>query len=178
MNAERKGKDPFDFACYAKQLFSANSIPRIKDKSGAVIDRLVIIPFDANFTKDDPDFDPYIKYKLRVQEVMEYLIVLGIKGLKRVLNNQSFTTSAKVVKNLKEYEEANNPILMFFKEVPESDIINQPTKYAYQKYAEFCIGNSYQQLSNIEFSKQVKRFYNCDVKVKSLNGKSMRVFTR
>lgn len=51
INAERKGQDPFDFNCYAKQLFSANNIPRIKDKSGAVIDRLIIVPFDASFTR-------------------------------------------------------------------------------------------------------------------------------
>ena len=29
VNAERKGKDPFDFTSYAKLLFSANAIPRI-----------------------------------------------------------------------------------------------------------------------------------------------------
>ena len=49
INVERKGKDPFDFSSYAKLLFSANNIPRIKDKSGAVISRLVIRPFDARF---------------------------------------------------------------------------------------------------------------------------------
>lgn len=178
VNAEKKGKDPFDFACYAKQLFSANSIPRIKDKSGAVIDRLIIVPFDANFTKDDPDYDPYIKYKLRDESVMEFLVMLGLQGLERVLKNQSFTTSEKVMQNLKEYEENNNPILMFFKEIEEHEVLNNQTKFVYQRYAEFCISNSFQQLSNIEFSKQVKRFYSCDVKVKSVEGKSVRIFTR
>ena len=58
LNAERKGQDPFDFNNYAKLLFSANNMPRIKDKSRAVIDRLIIVPFDAVFSKDDPDYDP------------------------------------------------------------------------------------------------------------------------
>ena len=178
VNAERKGKDPFDFACYAKQLFSANSIPRIKDKSGAVIDRLIIVPFDAEFTKDDPDYDPYIKYKLRADDVMEYLILLGLNGLERVLKMQGFTTSDKVIKNIKEYEETNNPILMFFREIDETQVLEKQTKFVYQKYAEFCIGNNYQQLSNIEFSKQIRKFYNCDVKVKSIDGKSVRIFTK
>lgn len=178
VNAERKGQDPFDFTCYAKMLFSANSIPRIKDKSGAVIDRLIIVPFDASFSKNDPDYDPYIKYKLREDDVMEYLINIGIAGLKRILENQGFTVNKKVVDNIKEYEENNNPILLFFQEITEADVLGQATKYVYQKYAEFCLSNSFQQLSNIEFSKQVKKHYGCEIKVSSVNGKSSRVFTK
>lgn len=178
VNAERKGQDPFDFTCYAKMLFSANSIPRIKDKSGAVIDRLIIVPFDASFSKNDADYDPYIKYKLRDDVVMEYLINLGIVGLKRILENQGFTVNKKVVDNIKEYEENNNPILLFFQEITEADVVGQATKYVYQKYAEFCLSNSFQQLSNIEFSKQVKKHYDCEIKVQAVNGKSSRVFTK
>lgn len=178
VNAERKGQDPFDFSPYAKQLFSANSIPRIKDKSGAVIDRLIIVPFEASFTKDDPDYDPYIKYKLRADEVMEYLIVLGITGLKRVLDNQSFTISDTVKKSLAEYEENNNPVLLFFKEIDETEVYNKPTKYVYQRYCEFCLSNNFQQMSNIEFSKQVKKQYGTEIKVGQVNGKSTRIFKK
>ncbi len=176
INAERKGQDPFDFNCYAKQLFSANNIPRIKDKSGAVLDRLIIVPFDAQFTPDDPDFDPYIKYKLRQESVMEYLIQLGLKGLKRVLQNRRFTTSGKVVKQIEEYEETNNPVLLFFKDFEWGEFENEPTKFVYQKYNEFCLSNSFQPMSNIEFSKQVKKYYGYDIAVKNIKGKSMRVF--
>lgn len=63
LNAEFKGRDPFDFSPYAKQLYSANNIPRIKDK-GAVIDRLIIVPFNNKFEKGKDGFDPFIKYKL------------------------------------------------------------------------------------------------------------------
>lgn len=178
VNAERKGQDPFDFASYAKQLFSANSIPRIKDKSGAVLDRLIIVPFDARFSKTDPDFDPYIKYKLRDDSVMEYLIQIGLKGLRRVLDNQCFTMSEKVETNLKEYAENNNPVLLFFKEIEEAEIMGKPTKYAYQRYSEFCLSNSFQALSNIEFSKQVKKHYDCEITVTSFNGKNSRIFKK
>lgn len=175
---EYKGQTPFDFSPYAKQLFSANSIPRIKDKSGAVIDRLIIVPFEASFTKQDPDYDPYIKYKLRADEVMEYLIVLGIEGLKRVLDNQSFTISDTVKKSLAEYEENNNPVLLFFKEIDEDDVYDRPTKYVYQRYCEFCLSNNFQQLSHIEFSKQIKKQFNAEIKVGQINGKSTRIFKK
>lgn len=176
VNAERKGQDPFDFSNYAKPLFSANNMPRIKDKSGAVLSRLIIIPFNATFSADDPDYDPYIKYKLREPESMEYLIQLGIAGLKRVLKNRKFTTSAKVQKELQEYEENNNPILLFFKEEPK--IENEPTKAVYAKYAEFCNANSFNPMSNIEFSKQVKKKFDFDIVNKTIKGRKYRIFVK
>ena len=178
VNAERKGCDPFDFNNYSKLLFSANNMPRIKDKSGAVITRLVMIPFNAKFSADDPDYDPYIKYKLRRPEAMEYLILLGIEGLKRVLKNHRFTTGKSVQKELKEYEENNNPILLFFKEIEESDILNQPTKDIYMRYDIFCSENKFTAMSNIEFSKQVKKFFDLDIVDKSIHGKKHRIFVK
>lgn len=178
VSAERKGQDPFDFAPYAKQLFSANSIPRIKDKSGAVIDRLIIVPFNASFSKNDADYDPYIKYKLRDESVMEYLINIGLSGLSKVLKNQCFTVSDEVKKSLVEYEENNNPILLFFKEIDESEVEGKPTKSIYSRYGEFCLSNNLQQLSHIEFSKQIKKYYGVEIGVSTINGKSCRVFKK
>lgn len=178
IKGENKGKDEFFFNPYCKLLFSANNIPRIKDKSGAVIDRLVIIPFDARFSKDDPDFDPFIKYKLIKEDALEYMIFLGIQGLKRVLQNQSFTESEKVKKSLKDYEESNNPILLFFNEIDVSEIENEPTKNVYSKYNEFCLANNFTPISNIEFSKQVKKKYDFDIVNKTVKGVKYRLFVK
>lgn len=174
VNAERKGMDPFDFSNYSKLLFSANNIPRIKDKTGAVMSRMIIVPFNARFTKDDPDFDPYIKYKLIQQEPMEYLINLGLNALKRILENKAFTKSSLVEKQLEEYEENNNPILLFFKDDPK--IENEPTDEVFRKYHEFCMANGFNPMSNIEFSKQVKRHYGMEIKDKKIQGKKRRIF--
>ena len=156
-------------------IFSANDIPRIKDKSGAVISRLVIIPFNARFSVTDPDFDPYIKYKLIKREPMEYLIQIGIEGLKRILKNQKFTSSKEIEKAIDDYEKGNNPILLYFDEDPK--IENEPTNKVYQDYYEFCISNNFQPLSNIEFSKQIKRYYGVEVINKTIKGKKYRIFT-
>lgn len=174
VNVERKGQNPFDFNNYSKFLFSANNIPRIKDKTGAVLDRLIIIPFNASFSVNDKDFDPYIKYKLREQEAIEYLINLGLEGLKRVLKNRKFTVPDKVKKEILEYEEINNPILGFFKEVDK--IENESTKEIYMKYQEYCILNGLQPISNVEFSRQVVKKFGYEIKDKKINGKKYRVF--
>ena len=178
ITVEEKGQDPFEFSNYSKLLFSANNIPRIKDKSGAVQSRLIIIPFDARFTPDDEDYDPYIKDKLTTDEAMEYIIQLGIVGLKRILRNRAFTKSEKVERSLEEYEQNNNPILLFFAEIDETIIENEPTRKVYMKYTEFCIENSFTPMSNIEFSKQVKKHLGFEIINKTVKGKKHRIFVK
>lgn len=179
LNAERKGKDPFDFSPYIKPIFSTNGMPRIKDKSGAVLDRLMFVPFDAVFTEDDPNFDPDIEYKLRSEECMEYVINLGIAGLRRVLDNKRFTTSSRMIKELKEYEETNNPLLLFFKDMDvEIDILYQPTSKVFRQYSEFCIANGFRQISQIELTKQIKKQYGYETVQKRVDGQRLRIFTK
>ncbi len=169
---------PFEFNNYAKMLFSANDIPRIKDRTGAVQRRLVIIPFNATFTKSDPDYRPYIKYELRKPENMEYFIKIGIDGLQRVLENQAFSQSQKVDKELAEYEETNNPIVGFMKENPDLDVINKTTTEVYASYREYCLANNHQSPSKGEFSKQIKRLLNVDLVSRRVDGKVHRVFVK
>lgn len=178
VNVERKGKDPFEFINYAKFLFSANVIPRIKDKTGAVQRRLTIVPFDAKFTPNDADFRPFIKDELCEQEPMEYLIQLGLAALKRVLLNNQFTTSTRVQGQLDEYEENNNPIIGFINEVGSDWIANEATKTVYRRYKEYCIANNFQALSAVEFSRQVCK--RCGFETKSVWVKSVktRVFVK
>lgn len=177
VNVEKKGKDPFDFNNHSKLLFSANNIPRVKDKTGAVQRRLLIIPFNAKFSPDDPDFKPHIKYDLRLKESMEYLILLGLEGLKRVLKNRSFTKSSKVEKELKEYEKTNNPIIGFYEDY-ETEIENEPTAEVYKKYLEYCLNNSLQPLSHIEFSRQINKRFDYKIIDKKINGKKYRLFKK
>ena len=178
VNVERKGQDPFEFNNYAKFLFSANVIPRIKDKTGAVQRRLVIIPFDAKFTPNDPDFRPFIKDELCEQEAMEHLILLGLAGLQRVLSNVKFTTSTRVQGQLKEYEESNNPIIGFVQEIGLDGIANEPTKDVYRKYKEYCLANNFQPLSNVEFSRQIASRWGYETALKRIDGAPVRVFSK
>ena len=155
VSVERKGADPFEFNNYSTFLFSANEIPRIKDKTGAVQRRLAIVPFDAKFTPDDPDYDPNLKYKLSQQEHLEYMIVLSIAGIKQALAQKHFTEPQKVKDANREYEERNNPLLGFVEEIGLDDILHEDTKEIYRKYKEYCFANKFQELSSIEFSRQI-----------------------
>ena len=172
----KKYEHPFSFNNYAKMLFSANEVPKIKDRGGAIQRRLIIIPFLAHFSKNDPDFRPYIKYELRESENIEYLIKLGIEGLKRILQNQAFTQSEKVTSNLEEFEETNNPIIGFFNEYPDLQIENQTNTSVYIHYVAYCEANGHHPLSKVAFSKQITKRFNLEVRPMFVNGKTQRVF--
>ena len=178
IDAEQKGQPKFEFEPYVKLLFSANNIPRIGKgrDSQAILRRLIIVPFNAKFSSKDPDYVPFIGDKLQTQEAMEYFIQLGIQALKRVLIDRKFTESEQVQRELEEFEENNNPILGFFKEIDKDEIENEPTNQVYQKYQEYCLANSLQPLSNGEFSKQVKRHFDFIIADKKINGKKYRIF--
>lgn len=184
IKAEHKGQDGFEFNPYVKLLFAANDIPRMRDKTGAVLRRLVIIPFNARFSKYlpdgsiDPDYDPFIKYKLVDQNSLEYLIQLGIAGLKRILENNEFTKSEKVQGQLNEYEEENNPIIAFIADTGIDMIENEPTNEVYKRYQVFCADNAMTPMSNIIFSKQINKRLGLEVNVVKLNGKTRRIFRK
>lgn len=185
IKAERKGQDPFEFNPYIKLLFSANDIPRMKDKTGAVLRRLVIIPFNARFSKYlpdgvtlDPEYNPYIKYELIEQSSIEYLIRLGVEGLKRIIENNEFTKSEKVQQQLEEYENENNPIKAFIDDCGVEMIENEPTADVYKRYQVFCAENSMQPMSNIVFSKQINKRLGLSVIQRKINKKNCKVFVK
>lgn len=184
IKAERKGQDPFEFNPYIKLLFSANDIPRMKDKTGAVLRRLVIIPFNARFSKTlpngepDPDYNPFIKYELVEQSSLEYLIRLGVEGLKRILENDEFSKSEKVQQQLDEYEEENNPIIAFISDCGVEMIENEPTADVYKRYQVFCAENSMQPMSKIVFSKQINKRLGFTTTVTKIDRKSIRIFVK
>lgn len=180
VSVEKKGQDPFEFNNYAKMLFSANNIPRMGKgrDTGAILRRLTIIPFDARFDPDDPDYTPDIKYKLRDIECVEYMVLIGIEGLKRVLKNKAYTKSEKVEKELEEYEVTNNPIAGFIQDNDVEEFENEKTKDVYKQYQVYCAENNYIPLAHNEFSKQLKRYTNLDTVRKTINGVKYTVYVK
>ena len=179
VKAEFKGQDAFFMKAYTKFFFSANALPRTKSKGfGALMRRLVIIPFNAKFSKDDPDYDPYITWKLRTEDSMKYLVRLGVEGLKRVLESNAFTESAKVQKEIEEYEIENNPILLFLQDKDDSEIVNQPTADVHKAYRIFCIENGFAEMTLANFSRELNKRRGFIVKRMRINGKLTGIYVK
>lgn len=178
ISAEYKNETPFDFVPYAKLLFSANEMPKMKDANFALQRRMKMIPFDATFSVEDEDFDPEIDEKLKTQEVMEYLINIGVEGLRRVLENKKFTESERVSRTLKDYIMEVNSIEAFLGEVPLSEIENQMTEQVYSRYEVYCLENELERKSKKILSMGIKKKHGLKSKVSWIDGKSIRIYVK
>ena len=178
IKAEQKGQDPFEFNPYVKLLFSANDIPRIKDRTGAVLDRLIIVPFNAEFPKGDP----YLQMRLRETDAKMYLVRLAVEGLHRVLEQGGFTISGEVQKSIEQYRYDNNPILGFIDEYgPKSgqdEIVNQTTKRTFDLYCIYCQQNHFTPLGSSQFGRQLKEVAGYTSKQRRVDGVTVRVYVK
>lgn len=170
--------DPFDFYPYATLIFSANSIPRIKDPTGAVTKRMVIIPFNATFTKEDPDFDPFINEKLCKDECMEYLVKIGIDALINVINRNGFSECKAAEEEMNAYRLSNDSVLGFIQEYGADSIENQVVSSIYTAYELFCSNNGLKPTTQIMMSKKIKTTLGLDVKRSRVNGKLYSIYVR
>ncbi len=151
---EKKGVDPYKIKNYGKLIFSANEVPRVNDTSNGLSRRLILVPFNARFKSTDPDYDPFIKDKLLTRESLEYLLLLGIQGLRRILyeNHMNFTNVDSVIKELQEYEKVNNPVVMF---IDEHKIENEEVQYVYNKYMMWCTSGGMKPLNRNKFVREL-----------------------
>ncbi len=83
-----------------------------------------------------------------------------------------------MAKEIKQYEEENNPIIGFIKEVGERGIINQPTSDVYKVYQVYCADNNLSPSSRIVFTKQICQKLDVITYVSTINKKSVRIFKR
>lgn len=177
INAERKGQDPFDFSNYSKLIFSANSVPKMNDKTGAVLSRLILVPFTAHFEPGSDGFDLEIIDKLTTSSAKSHLARVSMEGLKRVLQRRSFTIDESVTKTLDEYAVTNNSVLLFLRE-ENPKLENEAVQDTFVQYQIFCNLNNLMPMSKINFSKQITIHRGLITKPKNIKGKGIRVFVK
>lgn len=180
IKAENKGQDVFFFKPSIKLLFSANEIPRMRNKGFKAIERrIIIIPFNADFKKGKEGFDSEITWKMQKPEIVEYIIQLGIKGLERVLSNQGFTESQKATSEMNNFKRDNNPVILFVEEFGAENIINNEVKKVFEQYDIFCYQNGFNKMAMQTFSKEIiKQLGLVTKQIRKADGKQPRVFVK
>lgn len=171
-SAEFKNKDKFKFVSYATPIFTANSIPRIGqgEDAEAVNRRIKIVPFEAEFSPESPNYDKNIEEKISTPEAREYMLKLAVDGLLRVLEH-GFTKCALADEEKQEYIYENDPYSAFFafiddkyEDVVNEYIIKEYTRNIYIDFEGFCITNGYTEYTRTAFGKRVKSYYGLDKK--------------
>ena len=173
---ERKGKDPYDFNCAVKFYFAANKLPQVNDKGSGFIDRMIVFPFEGEFDKNQPDYDPFIISKLTTPEALGYCLTLGLRGLRRVLDNNGFTTGGKVEAAIAEYDRINNPHLEF---IMERDIEHKTPNEVRLAYKLWCADEGFTPMNNTNLGIEIKRLRGLKSKPgPRVDGKQVRTYEK
>lgn len=137
---ERKGERPYVIEPYATHIYSCNTIPRSFDKSEGFYRRWIFIPFHAQFTADDADFDPLIEDKITTPEALSYLLNLGIRGAQRLIKQGQFTEPQSVKDALERYKTDNSTVLSWIEDdnISESHILSNSRDFLYSEFADWC----------------------------------------
>lgn len=140
IQVERKGERPFSIEPYATHIYSCNTIPRSFDKSDGFYRRWLFIPFNARFSSLDPDYDPLIEDKITTPEALSYLLNIGIRGAKRLLEKGRFTEPESVREVLEAYKADNSTVLSWIddKELKVEYFVNNSTDKIYSDFVDWC----------------------------------------
>ena len=174
ISTERKNQDGFTFSNRAKLIFTANQLPPSTDKSHGFLRRMVIIPFHATFTPDDPDYDPDIDEKLCTPEAASYLLNVAIEGLNRLVKRGKFIEVESVDRMLREYEAANNSAVAWLEE--GNEILNRSTQEVYQDYMLYCASVQAKPYSTTRFNREIRVKYGYESKRESHKGKTVTIW--
>ncbi len=177
---EIKGGAVTFFNPYVKLFFSCNTVPSIKDENGEIARRIIVIPFMVDFTgKESIDLDD----KLREESAFEYLAVIAVAGLKRLIGNKYQFTPSTLAEEAKEREFTHVDTVREFinRVVTEADYIQRKSKTeVYRDYKSFCIEMEKLPVDKNAFSREFMatlELYLTEVKNK-FTGKTERVYRK
>lgn len=156
---ERKNKDPFILRNYATLIYTTNKMPHVNDKSYGFYRRLTLIPLDARFSKDDPDYDPDISQKVVTEAARSYLLNMAVRGLRRLLKH-GFTKSSKVEKAKETYRQKSSTTLTWIAEnaIGEEDILEKSTGEVYFQFKSWCETEGIEKVpKQLNFTEEIKK---------------------
>ena len=149
----RKGKSVITARFRLFNIFSANKLPKVRNKSQGAYRRLLIIPFNADFNGQVQDRrikEEYLKNKI----VLEYILYKSLH-----LDFEKFSSTSATDQMLEEYKEDNDYLYSFTKDwyvhrkLPEVERVPLPlVKIEFNNYLET---NSYDYKITGSFGKDL-----------------------
>ena len=136
----RKGKKYKNYSFKLLLMFSANGMPPIKEKTEAVLNRLLIVPFNANFkgTEDNSIREEKLKNKV----VREYILYKALN-----MDFDKFIEPKSVRKEIEKFKVENDSLHAYVLDYIEREchlLKAIPTATLKSDYELFCKVNDYE----------------------------------
>lgn len=184
IQVEFKNRTPFNYTYNGLMWFCMNELPRFSgDRGQWVYDRIIIFKADNVISEEKRDKHLLDKlYSEREAIISKYLIP---ELHKLLMNDLNITLPSESAELNKQYQQENNPVLMFYAECCCSELPNKKsnptTRQIYEIYKEWCKDNNNGYfVSKIEFNKELMKLFKVsDIKQiqKKINGARYYIFT-
>lgn len=117
---------PFEFPSVGKIWWAMNDKPLIRDSSDALWRRLILIPFNRSFRREEQDVDLTQKLQQELSGILNWCL----EGLKRLQENGSFTKASAERWAVEEFRRETNPVASWraMRTQPQSDNWTQASK--------------------------------------------------
>jgi putative DNA primase/helicase len=157
ISADEKYGQPFQFKPYCKLLFSTNNMPRVGDKTEGYYRRLLILPFNRQFSIEERD--PKLKHKIVASE-LDGIFLWSLNGLTRLRKRGYFEESVSMQTVKDAYRKENNNVIIFVEEQCVLDAqADVGSDALYVAYRDWCLESEYRPLSKILFGRELLRQY-------------------
>jgi P4 family phage/plasmid primase-like protien len=158
-----------------KLIMACNELPDMTDFSEGFIRRLLIVPFDAKFSADKGNVDPYIEEKLMAE--LPGIFNRVVEAYHRLIAQKGFTKSAIVDATITEYKDAQNTVFNWFNEAVEKYTGGLvPAGNLYKSYVEWCKPMALRPVTTTKFGYEMARLTGKKSYAKKVDGKSLRVY--
>lgn len=140
-------KKSFQIENKAKLIFLCNDLPVTKDTSRGYFRRLMIVPFNADFSGEARN--PFILEDLLTE--LPGIFNLVVRGYQRLKDQKKFSRSERSDKELDRYESAINPVKAWVEDcvewqelsLPDEKLKFAPIQSAFKAFRVFCEANNH-----------------------------------
>ena len=161
IRAQRKHGQPFDFANYAKLIYSTNQIPESNDITYTYFKRWIVLIFERIFINDDKD--TRLIDKLTTDTELSGLLNLALIALRQLIKDNGFIHIDDIGMIEREYNLNANTVERFLAEKCAIDASNREffgiCRDIYDEYIVYCKVNKISPLSDNAFGMELAQHH-------------------
>lgn len=151
--ADRKNKEPIYFYNTAKLTFVMNHLPAMRDFSGGLKRRMLILKIDKVLTDAERENFP----EEEILREMPGIFNKAMQGLRRALDQKGFTVPNNMKRNVEEWVQGNDVLSLFI--VDECKVgpdLKTPVREAYDDYVSYCRSSQYKPVTRNNFNTRME----------------------
>lgn len=164
ISARFKGANDFTFTNRSRLFFSTNTLPPVKGADNAFFKRLHVIRCPNVFDETDEHTESNIDAKIMDETGKSYWLNKAIEGAQRLYENDNFTRSEHVARQIVKYRTKSDSVSEFLhkhirtaNEDEENDDLWEAKDDLYKAYRKWCNDFGRAPCSRSEFGKRAKK---------------------